>query len=277
MKNEVPTYSIQSVDNALQLLMILRRDGVLRVSDAAAELGVARSTAHRLISMLKFRGFVEQAPDRTYQPGGAFAGLGDTATATTALAGIARPHLIRMTARTKETSNIVVRVGADIQFIDTVESTQYLHVGSRVGVRRPARLTSVGRALLADLPFDEVVALYPDLVTDDCARAEMRRTLSVIRRQGFAVCCAQSERGVGALGMAVRGSDGSAVAAVAVAAPTTRFRQTEILRLLPALSEAVEDIRADLIDLAVPDRRRAATAGTARAGVPDRERLQVAR
>ncbi len=256
MKNDVPTYSIRSVDNALQLLMILRRDGVLRVSDAATELGVARSTAHRLISMLRFRGFVEQAPDRTYQPGGAFAGLGDAANPTAALAGIARPHLIRMTARTRETSNIVIRIGPDVQFIDTVESTQSLHVGSRVGVRLPARLTSVGRALLADLPFDEVVALYPDLASDERARAEMRRTLSVIRRQGFAVCCAESERGVGALGMAVRGSDGSAVAAVAVAAPTTRFRQAEILRVLPALSDTVADIRADLIDLALPDRRR---------------------
>ena len=52
---------MQSVDHVLQLLLMLKRDGVLRVSDAAAELGVAKSTAHRLISMLRFRGFVEQA------------------------------------------------------------------------------------------------------------------------------------------------------------------------------------------------------------------------
>ena len=272
MKNEIPRYSIQSVDNALQLLLILRRDGVLRVSDAAAELGVARSTAHRLISMLRFRGFVEQSPDRAYQPGRTLAGYGGEADPVSALAGIARPHLVRMTARTRETSNIVIRVGADIQFIDTVESTQFLHVGSRVGVRFPARLTSVGRALLADLPFDEVVALYPDLAGDELARSELRRTLSVVRRQGFAVCCAQSERGVGALGMALRGYDGSAVAAVAVAVPTTRFQRAEILRLLPALSEAVEHIRADLLDLAVPERRH----GPAGASV-DAGHLQVAR
>jgi IclR family acetate operon transcriptional repressor len=65
MENHAPPYPIQSVDYALQLLLILKRDGVLRVSEAAAELGVARSTAHRLISMLRFRGFVEQARDRS--------------------------------------------------------------------------------------------------------------------------------------------------------------------------------------------------------------------
>lgn len=273
MKNDVPTYSIQSVDNALQLLLILRRDGVLRVSDAAAELDVARSTAHRLISMLRFRGFVEQAPDRTYRPGRAFADLGDGPKSVSALAGIARPHLIRMTARTRETSNIVIRIGSEIQFVDTVESTQSLHVGSRVGVRLSARLTAVGKVLLADLPFEEVVALYPDLGQDETARTELRRTLSGIRRQGFAVCFAESERGVGALGMALRGSDGAAIAAVAVAAPTIRFRQVEILHLLPALSETVENIRADIIELAVPERHRTRVG----AGPRERQALRVAR
>ena len=37
MQNSTPAYSIQSVDNALNLLLMLRRDGVLRVSDAAAD------------------------------------------------------------------------------------------------------------------------------------------------------------------------------------------------------------------------------------------------
>lgn len=76
MENHAPSYPVRSVDYALQLLLILKRDGVLRVSEAAAELGVARSTAHRLISMLRFRGFVEQARDRTYRAGSAFADLG---------------------------------------------------------------------------------------------------------------------------------------------------------------------------------------------------------
>ena len=42
-----PTYSIEAVDNALQLLQLLRDVGSLRLKDAAAELGVAPSTAHR--------------------------------------------------------------------------------------------------------------------------------------------------------------------------------------------------------------------------------------
>src|ERR1700721_2047640 len=94
MENPAPPYPVQSVDHVLQLLLMLKRDGLLRVSDGAAELGVAKSTAHRLISMLRFRGFVEQASDRTYRVGSALADLGGGGlSSTTALLGIARAHL----------------------------------------------------------------------------------------------------------------------------------------------------------------------------------------
>ncbi len=254
MENQPPPYPIQSVDYALQLLLILRRDGVLRVSDAAAELGVARSTAHRLISMLRFRGFVEQARDRTYRAGSAFADLGGGPNSATALLGIARPHLVRLTEKVGETSNLVIRVGADIQFIDTIESKKALRVGSRVGVRLAARLTSGGKVLLADLPFEEVALLHPEFTDDVGALTVLKRMLSVTRRQGFGTNFQESERGVAALGMAVRGTAGAAIAAVSISAPTVRFNRGQIINLIPAVTETVEDIRSDIIGRAGPAR-----------------------
>ncbi len=253
MENHAPPYPVQSVDYALQLLLILKRDGVLRVSDAAAELGVARSTAHRLISMLRFRGFVEQARDRTYRAGSAFADLGGPNSAT-ALLGISRPHLVRLTDKVGETSNLVIRVGSDVQFIDSIESRKALRVGSRVGVRLAARLTSGGKVLLADLPVEEVALLHPELADDPAGLSALKRMLSAVRRQGFGTNFQESERGVVAVGMAVRGVTGTAIAAVTISAPTVRFSRGKTADLLPALTEAVEDIRSDIISLAAPNR-----------------------
>jgi DNA-binding IclR family transcriptional regulator len=248
MENHAPPYPIQSVDYALQLLLILKRDGVLRVSEAAAELGVARSTAHRLISMLRFRGFVEQARDRTYRAGSAFADLGGGPNAATALLGIARPHLVRLTEKAGETSNLMIRVGSDVQFIDSIESKKALRVGSRVGVRLAARLTSGGKVLLADLPFEEVALLHPGLADDDLGT--LKRTLAAVRRQGFGTNVQESERGVVAVGMAVRGVDGSAIAAVTLSAPTVRFNRGKVADVLPVLTDTVEGIRSDIISRA---------------------------
>ncbi|HEX4088310.1 MAG TPA: IclR family transcriptional regulator [Trebonia sp.] len=256
MENPAPPYPVQSVDHVLQLLLMLKRDGVLRVSDAAAELGVAKSTAHRLISMLRFRGFVEQASDRTYRVGSALADLGGGGIgSTTALLGIARPHLTRLTEQSGESSNLMIRVGADVQFIDTVETSQALRIGSRVGHRLAARLCSGGKVLLADLPFEEVALLHPGLADDPAALSALRRQLSATQRQGFGTAFSEGERGVVALGMAVRGVTGAAIAAAAVALPTVRFNRGKFADLVPLLTETVEGIRSDIIGLTAPKRR----------------------
>jgi len=68
-----------------------------------------------------------------------------------------------------------------------------------------------------------------------------------VRRQGFGTNVQESERGVVAVGMAVRGVTGAAIGAVTISAPTVRFSRGKVADLLPALSETVEGIRSDII------------------------------
>jgi len=49
-----------SVENALRTFQLLRDRRSLRVAELATELGVARSTAHRLLTLLSSYGAVEQ-------------------------------------------------------------------------------------------------------------------------------------------------------------------------------------------------------------------------
>src|SRR4028118_2071936 len=60
----VAVAAIQSVDRALSVLEILAAHGESGVTEVAAELGVHKSTAFRLIAVLESRGFVEQLADR---------------------------------------------------------------------------------------------------------------------------------------------------------------------------------------------------------------------
>lgn len=55
---------LESVDNSLRLLMLVAAKARVGVSEVAAELGVAPSTAYRLLSTLRYRGFVVQGQDR---------------------------------------------------------------------------------------------------------------------------------------------------------------------------------------------------------------------
>jgi DNA-binding IclR family transcriptional regulator len=91
VKNK-PPYAIESVDNALRILQVLRDSGQARVSDVAAELGIARSTAHRLLAMLVYRDFAIQAADRSYRPGPALS-AGPPPASASASAPATAPHV----------------------------------------------------------------------------------------------------------------------------------------------------------------------------------------
>jgi len=241
-----PAYAIESVDNVLLLLLLLRRDGSLRVSTAAAELGVARSTAHRLLAMLRYRDFVVQEQDRTYKPGPAFAGLGLAGRAIS-LTATARPHLHWLSSQVHETVNLMTLSGDDIRFTDSAEGRQVLRVGSRTGVVLPAHRTSGGKVLLAELRRSELMERHPKLDPDSPEMTSLFRALALTRRRGYGTNFEESEPGVTAIAVAVRDAEGVAVAALSISAPTVRFRRAQIVELLPGARAAADRIRQDLM------------------------------
>ena len=245
-----PTYPIDSVDSALRLLQILHRDGELRVTSAARELGVAPSTAHRLLAMLVYRGFAVHQPDHSYRLGSPAGG--DVMQAESErLVELCRPHMVRLCAATAESVNLMRRAGPSVVFLEAVESAQVLRVGSRVGTRMPARVTSGGLALLSHLSRDEIVRLYPDLAKDSDSLSSLLSQLSTTRRLGYGLNYQASEVGVAAIGVAIRDAAGSPLCAVTVAAPVARYRKGQVTQLLPALRECREQLEVEIASRSV--------------------------
>ena len=142
-----PQYPIESVDNALKVLLLLGERPRLRLTDVSQYLGVASSTAHRLLAMLQFRGFVRQeATSRSYVPGPTLDGLAFGVLRRLDARTRARPVLEKLNAELQETVHLGRLEGSDVHFIDSVESSRALRVGSRLGRSVPAHCTSTGEA-----------------------------------------------------------------------------------------------------------------------------------
>lgn len=244
MKNR-PAYSIDSVDNALHLATILLLEGPMRVADAADRLGVARSTAHRLLAMLVYRDFAEQDGNRRYAAGPV---LRRTAAVepVAELRSLALPHLQTLSARVDETVNLMVVVADHVRFLASIQGSQVLRVGDREGRMLPAHLASGGRAVLAERPEAEVAALYDGPDWDDVDVEALLRHLRKVRRQGFAVNDQDTESGLTAIGRAVHGGHADAPAAVSIAMPTVRYRRLRLAEWSQYLAIAVERIEQDL-------------------------------
>src|SRR5215468_10787829 len=119
MEREAPRYPIESVDNAIRLLLALHERGSISVVDGSRLLNVARSTAHRLLAMLQYRGLVQQDPVlKTYLPGPVLIEIGLSTVRSIDVRAYVGPHLERLVQDAGETAHLVVRRGASVMFLD---------------------------------------------------------------------------------------------------------------------------------------------------------------
>lgn len=225
-----PSYPIESVDNALRLLHMLRGRSHIRVSEASSSIGVARSTAHRLLAMLQHHGFVRQDPfSRAYVAGPALLDFGLAILRDRDIRTHARPFLEALSRETGETVHLIVLQGRDVLFLDCVESPKAVRVGDRTGLLLPAHCTSAGKALLATLPPERLRALYPEERVPGLTRrsirtrARLERELCLVRERGYATNFGETEEDIGSVGVVIRDRQGTPRAALSVAAPTSRL------------------------------------------------------
>ena len=208
--NSRPQYPIESVDNALRLLLMFRDRAEIRLSEAHEALGVAQSTAHRLMAMLAYHNFVRQDPlSRAYRAGPALIDVGLSVVRGMDIRSIARPFLEELMQQVGETVHLATLEGAGARFLDAVESEHTLRVAGGTGRVLPAHAVSAGKAMLAALPDDEIDRLYPSdplpaqtdrtITTREQLKAELQR----VRRRGFASNAGESEDGVSSTGVAV--------------------------------------------------------------------------
>lgn len=244
-----PSYAIESVDNALRILTLLRERRRVRIVEVARELGVARSTAHRLLGTLAFRGFVVRDPEgRTYRGGPELLGLG--AVGETDLRAAARQHVRELSADLRETVNLMVLEGASCRFLDGVAGERPLTTRVRTGAVLPAHIVSGGKALLAELPPREVDGLFgpelrrvtPATIVDLGA---LHEELTRIAAAGYAVNREESEPGLSAIAVVIRRGP-HAVGALAVSAPTARLDGDAFETVLARLHDGAAAIGAEL-------------------------------
>ena len=238
-----------SVDNALWLLELVGERQALRVAEAADLLGVARSTAHRLLTALRRRGFVRQdRPNGAYLPGPALVEIGLAAVSRIDIRRVARPVLEEVREQTQETVSLAVLEGTTIRIVDCAESPRSVRVGNRTGVLRPAHASAVGKAILAGLTPAELdrryparelpVATTPAALTD---REALDAELAQVRTQGFALNWEESADGVCAVAVALRDTAGQPLAALGVAAPSSRMGTPDAIRAFaPAVLRGAE-------------------------------------
>lgn len=234
----------QSLERALDLLNKLA-DGPKRLGPLTEGMEIHKSTVLRLLQTLERRGFVRREGDPPeFTLGFRLVELSQSLLERLDIRQVAASPLKCLGEQTGETVHLAVLDGAEVVYLDKVESVHPVRMYSRVGARAPAYCTGVGKVLLAFAPRqvqDHVLAnltrITPyTIVTPSVLSGQLQH----IRRE--AVATTSEEMSLGGCSLAVpvvQASDGAVAAAIGVVVPSLkRDRQ----RLLGALQVAARGI-----------------------------------
>lgn len=248
--------NLRSVTSALHLLRELAyADVPLGVTEAARRLGVAPSTAHRLLSTLVASGFAMRAPEgRGYRRGPELVRMfGRRPVALVLLRDVAHPVLERISRESGETAHLSILEGLDVVGIDHVESAAPVVFRHPVGSRVPAHATAVGHALLAFAPGAAEVLIAEGLarLTDSTVPhgEALRQSMADVRRRGYAVNNRQWHAETAGAAAPILDRSGEAVAAIGISGPASRIGRRETLDRLGRLARsAAAEVAARLPD-----------------------------
>lgn len=239
--------NVQSVDRALTILDVLAKVGTAGVTELAAELGVHKSTAFRLVSTLESHRLVEQAGDRgRYSLGVGVLRLAGATTARLDLVQEARSVCRQLAADTGETVNLAVLAEHSALYLDQVAGSSALQSHNWVGQHIPLHATSNGKVLLCELEPSQLEESLPSLprFTDRTitSRAQLRQELETVRQQGYAVAVDELEVGLAAAAAPIRNAHGDIVASLSVSGPSFRLSCEPMEEVVLMCVAAAEEI-----------------------------------
>ena len=238
---------VQSVDRALTILEVLARIGEAGVTEIAAELGVHKSTAFRLVTTLEAHRLVEQTTDRgKYRLGVGILRLAGATTARLDLVQEARPVCRQLAADTGETVNLAVLSESSALYLDQVAGSSALQPHNWVGQHIPLHATSNGKVLLSgldDVALDEVLGSLSRYTALTITRkSQLREEVKLVREQGYAVAIDELEVGLTAAAAPIRNAHGDVVASMSVSGPTFRLTPARVEEVVPQLVEAALEV-----------------------------------
>jgi DNA-binding IclR family transcriptional regulator len=226
---------VQSVDRAVSVLEILAQRGEAGVSEVAADIGVHKSTAFRLLAALEDRELVEQTQERgKYRLGFGILRLASAVPGQLDVTHQARAVCEQLAAQLGETVNIAVRRSHFVVNIDQARGPSAVAAHNWVGELTPLHATSSGKVLLAHMTADErrklltssgLARLTPHTVT---SQRELETQLEMVERDGYAASIEELEEGLNAIAAPVRDHTGGVIAALSVSGPVYRFTEERI-------------------------------------------------
>ncbi|REE90539.1 IclR family transcriptional regulator [Paenibacillus taihuensis] len=232
--------TVRAVERALDILLCFTVKKEWAMTELAENVGLHKSTVHRMLSTLEERGFVTRDPaSERYRLGLRIWELSANMSGADDPAVIGLPEMERLRDMLGETISLYLRDGNERIRIQAVQSVQAIRRVAPIGVRLPLYVGASSKVLIA---FEEP-AKREELLEDpswpaNFDRLQYREQLEEWRSLGYATSVEEREQGAAAVAAPVFSRTGKLVAALSVSGPANRFTQEIMRSQAPAVIEA---------------------------------------
>ncbi|MFN8223432.1 MAG: IclR family transcriptional regulator [Gaiellales bacterium] len=215
------------VNGTLAVLDLLAARAPLSLSELSRELGMAKSTLHRVCAVMVERGWAVRDADGSFSLGIRALRLGSSSSElpiVTAFRTVAAEYLTKH----DETIALAVLDGTESLFIALEETSQPVRLVTHVGSKTQAFASASGRVVLASHPPASVAALFGGqlLVTPTGRRlngvAELQSILEEVRLRGYAENYEETAEGLYAASVPVVNAEHVTIAALTTCIPVCR-------------------------------------------------------
>ncbi|WP_276274053.1 IclR family transcriptional regulator [Haloarcula litorea] len=232
--------SVQTARTMFDVVCCIKNGSGMTLTEIVTELDYAKSTVHRHLRTLEELGYVVQRDDG-YHVGLRFLDIGVTARNSYDGYKLIRNKVEEIADETGERAQFFVEEHAEAVYLARSVGEQAVHTDPGIGSRIPLYAASAGKAILAELPEDELFEMIERMEFEPMTEYtitdpdELMAELAEIRDRGYSFNREESLQGTHAVGVAICDEQGEVIGGLSVTGPSHRLKGERFTEELPDL------------------------------------------
>lgn len=250
MENKNP---IQSAERIFHILEFIAANGPSGVVEIGTALGLHKSTVHRmLLSLISMEYVMQDEKTGKYELTFKMVRLSSQFLSKIDIYSIAHPYIERLANACQETVHLVQRTGNEVVYIDKVEPIglreSSIRMASHIGLMRPMYCSGVGKAILAELPMEEVHEIWeqsnPEKKTEYTITSleQLELEIASIKTKGYALDNEENEIGVRCIAAAILDYQNKAKYAFSISSTVNRMTDERVVELATHVQNMKEEL-----------------------------------
>lgn len=219
---------IESVRNTSKIIDVLRERNSAGITEISEELDFSKSAVHGHLATLRDEGFVVKN-DHAYSLSLRFIDLAEHVKNQVADHEIVKEVVTNLADETGEVVHFATEEKGSVVYLSKSLGDAAVETASEIGMRTTMHSSSLGKAMLAELPpeqvdelidEDEMVKRTESTITD---LDRLKEELEATRKRGYAIDDEENLPGVRCIGKAVSAPEVDVLGALSITGPSQRM------------------------------------------------------